>query len=371
MATKTRGDEIIEVCDDTLAGLGKLKFGPYSSADISKLIEPLASRVELFLKAVVFPGSSNRANFHALIENLRPTGLATQRIDDLHALRELYNLSKHQPGADLDLASATNIAASARATLEAIDAAGLGMTKAALDREVKYHLWVGFWDSYTGGFTEIAIMLPGIHWTHVSSVDMMYIKITDWDALKATLSTHPRFHLGKENFSAEVWQSFHAEGDFLNAGVWDGDYAELIGILAKYAYREIEDKLLPGLPRKDNYISIGTSVISAALDVARTAASPMSGSELAKKTLARADGEYAVSAESERARKAADQIAAIVMQVSFGEWTWLAGPFLALRRERPDNELPSAPGPLDVVMREGSLILRFSDAISISVMKLD
>lgn len=369
MTAITRGEEIVEGCGSTLTALGKLRFGPYSAPEISGLVEPLGSRVELFLKTAVFPASSGRAGFYHLIENLRSTGLHTGHIDNLHALREFYNLSKHQPGADLDLSDALTVVENARKALEAVNALGLGQTNQPLAKVIKYHLWVGFWDCYTGGFTEIAIMLPGDHWTHVSSVDTMYIKITDWDALKTALVSHPRFRLGEENFTAEVWDSFLKEGDFLNAGVWDGDYAELVGILAGYSYREIEDKLIPGLARKDNYISIGTAIISAALDVARAAASPLPNAGLAREALARADSEYAVASSSEQARKAADQVAEIVTQVPFADWQWLAGPFLALRRERPGDEQASAPGPLDVVLDDGSLILRYSDAISISVEK--
>src|SRR3546814_15682332 len=113
-------------------------------------------------------------------------------------------------------------------------------------------------------------MLPGTHWTHVSAVDTMYIKITDWDDLKAELALYPRFHLGEEHFAPAVWKSFYGDSDFLNAGVWDGSYSEIVAILARYAYREIEPKFLPGMARKDHYLPVGTSAIAAALDIARS-----------------------------------------------------------------------------------------------------
>lgn len=367
MAAITRGEEIVARCNGVLNNLRKLSFAPYSSSDISKIIEPIGSAVELFLKTAIFPTSSNRSSFNDLIERLRSTNLHVAHLDNLHELRQFYNRSKHKPGADLDLSDALTVVENARKALEAVNALGLGQSCQPLAKIIKYHLWVGFWDSYTGGFTEIAIMLPGNHWTQVSCVDIMYIKITDWDVLKATLVAHPRFRLGGKNFTPEVWDSFVKENDFLNAGVWDGDYAELVSILACYAYREVEDKLIPGLARKDNYISIGTAIIMSALDIAHAAASPLTNADLAREVLGRADSEYALSSASEQACKAANQVAEIVTQVPFAEWKWLAGPFLALRRERPDGEQASASGPLDVVLDEGSLILRYSDTISISV----
>jgi hypothetical protein len=54
------------------------------------------------------------------------------------------------------------------------------------------------------------------------------MKISDWDNLKPMLQAHPRFRLGELHFEPKVWQSMREEGDFLNAGVWDGEYSELI-----------------------------------------------------------------------------------------------------------------------------------------------
>src|SRR3546814_16173389 len=73
-------------------------------------------------------------------------------------------------------------------------------------------------------------MLPGTHWTHVSAVDTMYIKINDWDDLKAELALYPRFHLGEEHFAPAVRKSFYGDSDFLTVGVWDGSYREIYAI---------------------------------------------------------------------------------------------------------------------------------------------
>lgn len=95
-----------------------------------------------------------------------------------------------------------------------------------------YHLWIAFWDNYANGVTEAAIMFPGDNWTYVGTVDTFHMDIQSWDALKANLLAHPRFRMGKDHFQSKIWEGFHAEDDFLNAGVWDGDYGELVRLVA-------------------------------------------------------------------------------------------------------------------------------------------
>ena len=73
--------------------------------------------------------------------------------------------------------------------------------------------------------------------TGVGTLDTLHMRMGDWETLKRLLLAHPRFHLGKAFFEPEVWEGFAGEGDFLNAGVWNGDYRELIRLLAAFEYR--------------------------------------------------------------------------------------------------------------------------------------
>jgi hypothetical protein len=207
----------------------------------------------------------------------------------------------------LPLAEATQAVRNASAALAELAAWGIGAVAAPFERELNYHLWVGFWDHYTGGSTEVAVMLPGDHWTKVGAVDTLHMDIRTWDTLKPVLLAHPRFRLGEAHFEPEVWQGFLAEGDFLNAGVWDGEYGELIRLLAPADDRSIAERLFPWLRRESNSVSAGTALIMAAVDVARAAAAPLAKERLAEAIRQRADSEYAMPGQGRGVSEAAAQ----------------------------------------------------------------
>jgi hypothetical protein len=222
------------------------------------------------------------------------------------------------------------------------------------ERELNYTLYVAFWDHYTGGETEVAIMLPSDHWLHVSSVDLFSMDFRSWDALKPRLLAHPRFRMGKEHFAPEVWQGFIEEGDFLNAGVWEGDYGELVRILADYEDRDKANSVLPFLARHNNNISVGTALTLAAVDIARSATAAMDAASLAQAIIARADAEYAMQATAACVPKAAEQIATLIASLRFARWPYLAGPAITPYKGR---EWPKEPeGPLTVAL-DGNVIV--------------
>lgn len=97
---KTRGDAMTSDAETVLARIKTLGSSSFSRPDLAELIEPFTSRLEYFLKAVVFPSASRRTKLHQLIEDLLGLGLSAQDVSALHRLRELYNKSKHDPGND-------------------------------------------------------------------------------------------------------------------------------------------------------------------------------------------------------------------------------------------------------------------------------
>ena len=71
----TRGDEIVSAIEVALADLRHVSHGSYQRQDISRIIDPLGSRLECFLRIAAWPGSSRRENFYDLIERARSAGL--------------------------------------------------------------------------------------------------------------------------------------------------------------------------------------------------------------------------------------------------------------------------------------------------------
>jgi len=341
----TRGDEMIAAVTRALDELRKLSHGSYARHDISQVIDPLGSRIETFLRTSALPTASHKDRLFQLIDGLATHSVDQAVIDHLHDLRNLYNDSKHDPAKPLLLASAIDVVDKVLTALRGLCSLGIGITAAPLGRELNYSLWVGFWDHYTGGMTDIAVMLPGDHWTHVSTVDVMQMKISEWDNLKASLQAHPRFRLGKEHFQPEVWQSMREEGDFLNAGVWDGDYSELIRLLAPFHDAEIEKRLLPGLPRAHNAVSVGTALVMAAVDIAHAAAGLPDKATLQSEIIMRAADEYAITSDATHVQLCAAQLADGLLCLPFATWSAIAGPVL-VKRDADIGQTLEGPLPL-------------------------
>lgn len=160
-----------------------------------------------------------------------------------------------------------------------------------------------------------------------------------WDDLKIDLLADSRFHLGREYFPLEVWNFFSSEGDFLNAGIWEGSYRDLIRILAKYEWREINNQLLPGLARQHNATSVGTALTMAAVDIAGAGA-PQDAEALTEAILRRADTEYALNTSSSSIRLAARQIADLILTVPSIQQAGLIGPVLRAATQAHCGPLP-------------------------------
>jgi hypothetical protein len=353
----TRGKEFLQVIEDALTALRHLGYGPYARHDVAGILDPLGSRLETFLRATVLPTSSRKHTLKDLIAALVPAGLPQSQADVLDCLRSLYNRSKHKPSEELPLGHAIDAVQRAAAAVSEIVALGLGTVQVPYERELNYHLYVAFWDHYSGGETEVAVSLPGDHWTHVALVDTLNMDIKSWDRLKPMLTSHPQFRLGKENFPPEMWKSFTEEGDFLNAGIWDGDYGELIRLLAAFDDRSVAARLIPGLGRAHNPTSVAIALIVAAVDVVRAAAAPLTSDELAEAIGAGANNEYAIPRSGPAVRPAAAQIAALINTVPFPRWRYLVGPVLVRAQNEPSPETLS--GPLHIEMDGNAIVLGF------------
>ena len=353
----TRGDEFIRAIEEALAALRLLSHGPYARQDVARILDPLGSRLETFLRTTVLPMSSHKDNLNDLIAGLTLAGLSQPQADTLDRLRLLYNRSKHKPSESLPLGEAIDVVQRTVVAVGDLVALGLGIVQMPFEREINYHLYVGFWDHYTGGETEVVVSLPSDHWTHVALVDTLSMNMKSWDSLKSLLTSHPQFRLGKQNFLPEVWKNFEDEGDFLNAGVWDGDDGELIRLLAPFDNRNIAAQLVPGLSRDQNFASVATSLIVAAVDIVRVAAALLAPDDLAEEILARADSEYAMPRSGRGVQAAATQISALIHTVPFARWRHLVGPVLTQAARNSSGLTP--PGPLPIKMDGNAIVLGF------------
>jgi hypothetical protein len=322
---KTRGDAMTSDAEAVLARMKTVGNSSFSRPNLSELIEPFTSRLEYFLKSVVFPSASRRATLHQLIEDLFGVGLGAQDVSSLHRLRELYNKSKHDPGSDLNWRDCVDALTGATTAMQALAGLGLPAVDSPFEKELSAVVYVGMWDHYVGGETEIGLFLPSDHWLGTHPISTFHMPMMAWDRLKPLLADHPRYLRGEQALGAQVWKSFAGEGDFLDAGVWQGDVRELLSLLSTFNDPALEKAVIPLLARGNDLFSIGIALVSATVDVVRTDPT-LIGQELKDHILGRAKTEYAVEADTAHGRRILDGICGLVEGLSVNIRASLGGP---------------------------------------------
>lgn len=302
----------------------------FTRSDLSELIEPFTSRLEFFLKSVVFPTASRRTKLYDLIDQLAGLGAQPSSIGALHDLRTLYNESKHDPDKELKWRTCVDRLSGAVEALKDIASLGLATVDAAFEHDLSSVIYVGFWDHYTGVETEVGLFLPSDHWLGTSpTISTFHLPMSAWDEVKPLLASHPQYARGEDALGKDLWKSFSNEGDFLDAGVWEGDARELLMLLSRFNDEALEKAVIPFLARRNSLLSIGVALVSSAVDVARGDPS-LSGSALRSGISSRAKKEYAAEIETPHGQAVLDAVTDLVEEVPTGQRASLVGP--AFRR---------------------------------------
>lgn len=335
---KTRGEAITDDAEHTLHKLTVLTHQSFSRADLSALIEPFTSRLEYYLKSVVFPTVSRRTSLNDLIDNLSSLGLAARQVTSLHTLRQLYNKSKHDPEADLKPLKCIRTLEAAIIALREITTLGVDAIDAPQESSLNTVVYVGFWDHYVGGETEVGLFLPSRHWMGTTPISTFHFRMSAWDCLKPVLEDHPRYSRGEQALGATLWRSFADEGDFLDAGVWEGDVRELLELLSAHNDEGLEEAVIPFLARRNSQISVGIALVSAAVDTVR--AIPTANQvELRECISERAKTEYAAEVQTPHGQKILDSVIHCVESVPHNKRVAISGPAFRIYSEEEDGEL--------------------------------
>ncbi|WP_031556056.1 hypothetical protein [Parvularcula oceani] len=327
----SRGDLIVKDAASVLSALARLGHQTFARSELAAIVEPFASRIEYFLKTVVFPMANRRTNLYDLVERLSKLSIRSSSIDALHDLRRLYNDSKHDPDAELTFRRCVDVVERVGLALADIAGCDIPTVDAPAAKDLRSRIFVGFWDHYTAGETEVGLYLPSNHWLGTfGPISTFHFQIPVWDQVKPLLEEHPSYASGKEALGETLWTSFSKEGDFLSAGVWEGDVRELLQLLAPFNNATLEEAVLPMLARNNNKLSVGLGIISAAVDVGR--GKPTLGGPVLRSAISnRAASDYAVDIEMPYAREMLDHVAALVSELSAEHRSVLSGP--AIRRE--------------------------------------
>jgi hypothetical protein len=71
----TKDQSIIRAAEAAATALRPLTYGAHNRSDVARVIEPLGSQIELYLRSTAFPVSHRKDTFENLINELRLAGL--------------------------------------------------------------------------------------------------------------------------------------------------------------------------------------------------------------------------------------------------------------------------------------------------------
>jgi hypothetical protein len=329
----TRGDEMLASLGKAICELEVLHLAHYSPDDVRRVVEDAGSRAERFFKTAIFPSLDPTTSFDTAINRLKSLGFSKEVRRNIHALRDLYNIAKHNPSEPIRLKVATDVLSSTRSALEAVILKGPGQVTAQAETTVSRLLWVSGYDHFAAGCVSVYVSLPLPQDVFATHIDLFWLHFRSWEPLLSDLLVSGNFFYGRDHFAAEVYARFN-EDDFINAGIWDGGYRQLVAILARHEHRPLKEEVIANLRRDHLRVSVLSAIALAAADVARASNQPLEQTDLARAILERADVAYAMPDERPWVRRAAEALAAMIVQVPFVQWTALDGPFWNLWNPR-------------------------------------
>ncbi|MEM5643082.1 hypothetical protein AAHB52_20865 [Bacillus toyonensis] len=157
-----------------------------------------------------------------------------------------------------------------RIVLSEIKDLDIGIVNTCRAEEYERVVWIAGWDHFTTGDTEIAIVIPYEYdgsKTFIPTLDYFNIHSEGWNKIIERFSQTNKLHMGKEYFLDSTYDYISGLGDFIEAGVYIGDYRELIIEISRHVDLKKEKALLPNLQRKNDFLSMFFAVIYASCDV--------------------------------------------------------------------------------------------------------
>ncbi|OMI24871.1 hypothetical protein BTA31_20950 [Bacillus haynesii] len=234
----------------------------HTIGDLLNFIEDVGSLLERFLKESIYKNKRNKDNFFNLINDLSKFGLSEDLKSSLHQLRILYNNAKHSPTPETSSDKIINILQGTMSCLKEIKENNLGFDP--IVNTYERTVWIAGWAHYTTGDIEVHIIIPYDGDIYLPSIDFFNIKWSGWYEIINKFETDGDLLMGKEYFLEKVYSQLESEGEFIDAGIFKGDYRNLILELSKF----VDDgSLLPFLQRGNDMRAMFYGVIYAACEV--------------------------------------------------------------------------------------------------------
>jgi hypothetical protein len=208
--------------------------------------------------------------------------------------------------------------------LESIARLNLGDSNNSSSRSRRRLLWFAAWDHYIGGDTEFSIFLPCSAEIDIPpGFETIYLRMEDWDEIKAELSSVGSFCLGQACVPSKYYGFWREQGDFRDAGSFEGDLRDMIAVLARH--ERIED-ILPELTREREPYSMLAAALFATTDIAQQGPLPEDAAAVVEAILAAAESNYAAPRSSGLLQGYSAALAALVCTCEKGLQAQISGP---------------------------------------------
>lgn len=331
----------------------KLAEAGYEKDELRDLVTNVGASTEVFVKTAALPHLSPRTDFATCINALEAAGVSREDRETLHALRTIYNKSKHDPNYRPSVLGFQELLQKVIALIRSLGARNVGLLNRPERLEHKRVLWLAVWDHYIGGDSEVHVIVPAKSgWP--PDLDLVYIDFMAWDKVKSLLAQAGSLRPSRGLIPADCLAQFAAEDDFREAVVFEGEYRRVISTLAAHERRE---DLLPGLRREDDWASMVQAFTLASIDAA-TEEEPLDGN-WSNTISKRAIDTYAVPQNFGSLSQYAQDFGRMLEQVPVPQRKMLNGP-VWVSKEQFDNaettalaKHPSA----DVLVDNGSTVI--------------
>jgi hypothetical protein len=356
---RTHSDDIVQmagqICKNSIVLAGR----DHSPNDFRSFLTDLGAAVEVFLKDHVYVGRHRRWTFEQLIDGLEPLSVSAQDRNILHGLRLAYNKAKHDPTYDAPVRPVITVLAESRDALSNIAALRLGDSDQPSNAVLRRLLWFAAWDHYIGGDTEFSIFLPCSPDLDIPpGFETIYLKMKEWDAIKAELSNAGQLCLGRTCVPEKFVDFWSNQGDFLDAGSYEGDLRDMIAVLARH--ERVED-ILPKLKRESEPYSMLAAVLFAITDIARLGPLPDDSTVLCQSIIKAAGMHYAAPRSSALLQKCATAIASLISKCAKEVRAQVNGPLWVGHvryAELESEKLFQSDDVKVMVLRDGTLVAK-------------
>jgi hypothetical protein len=220
-------------------------------------------------------------------------------------------------------------------------------------------LWFAAWDHYNGGDTEVSVFLPcGLDIDIPWGFQTIYLEMLEWDAVLDELSAVGKVCLGDTCVPKKFYEFWKKEGDFLEAGTFEGDLRDLIVVFARH--ERVED-LLPFLKRENEPESMFVAAVFAAIDATKTAPDEDDRSALAEAIINIGGLRYAAPSTSKSFIRFTGELADLISRLPADTRRDISGPLWvspARYAELEPNRLDGHEAMKLMVLNDGRVVVR-------------